>query len=218
MLEDVVENLSNGMVINGLIVYAKKISRGRFREEVNLDLHLKKEKYEDRILDIKVFYGRPPYHTPWVEFYDIKKTISLGGEIIEYFDSILEDKLLSLFSKALKEGESIFVEYYDDEETRRQLGTGLPPPVSRLGYKLFELGFTWFKDWYFAEGFWEGGIKLQGEKPNEESIARQLKATYENIKTFLKKEQSAEEHEWYVIRAIVRAKNILSKLNEIFKQ
>jgi hypothetical protein len=26
-------------------------------------------------------------------------------------------------------------------------------------------GCRWFKDWYFAEGWKEGGIKLQGEKP-----------------------------------------------------
>jgi hypothetical protein len=218
MLEDVVENLSKGIIINGFKVYNKKVSRGRFREEVNLDVYLKKDKHEDRLVDIKVFYGRPPFHTPWVELYDIKKNINLEGEIIEYFDSFLEDKLLTIFSQALKEGESIFVEYYDDEETRRQLETGLPPPISRLGYKLFELGFTWFKDWYFAEGFWEGGIKLQGEKPNEESITRQLKVIYDNVKTFLEKEQSQGEHEWYVIRAVVRAKNILTKLNEIFKK
>ncbi|MHA1209321.1 MAG: DUF1122 family protein [Candidatus Freyarchaeota archaeon] len=43
-----------------------------------------------------------------------------------------------------------------------------------LGYKLFQLGFTWFKDWYFAEGFWEGGVKLQGEKTNEQNRNRQL--------------------------------------------
>ncbi|MGQ9723623.1 MAG: DUF1122 family protein [Candidatus Jordarchaeum sp.] len=217
MLKEVVEALANGIVINGFIVYSKKISKGRFREEVNLDVYLKRDEHEDRLIDIKVFYGRPPYHTAWVEFYDIKKNVNLGREIVEYFNSFLEDKLLLLFSQALNEGESIFVEYYDDEETRRQLGAGLPPPVSRLGYKLFGLGFTWFKDWYFAEGFWEGGIKLQGEKPNEESVVRQLKAIYENVKIFLEKEQIADEHEWYVIRAVVRAKNIQSKLKEFFK-
>jgi hypothetical protein len=218
VLETAVEKLTSGFVVDNFIVYAKTVSRGRFREEVNLNVYLKEDELEDRLLDIKVFYGRPPHHAPWVEFFDIKNLVSLGGKTIEYFDSVFEDKLLSIFSQATNPGASIFVEYYEDEETRRQLGAGLPPPVSRLGYKLFKLGFTWFKDWYFAEGFWEGGQKLQGEKPNDESRTRQLKEIYGEAKTFLERGQSSGEHEWYVIRAIVRAKNIISQLSEIFKQ
>ncbi|MFB0562405.1 MAG: DUF1122 family protein [Candidatus Lokiarchaeia archaeon] len=206
-----------GIIVEDFTIYAKRVSKGRFREEVNLDLYLKKDELEERVVDIKVFYGRPPYHTPWVEFYDINNPIRIGDKTIEYFDSVFEDKLLSLFSQELGETSSIFVEYFDDEETNRQLVAGLPPPVSRLGYKLFELGFTWFKDWYFAEGFWEGGIKLQGEKPNDESRPRQLKAIHKDVKAFLEKEQSPGEHEWYMIRAVVRAKNILTRLNEILK-
>jgi hypothetical protein len=165
-----------------------------------------------------VFYGRPPYHSPWVEFFNISNSLRFGDKTIEYFDSVFEDKLLSIFSQNLNEGESIFVEYYEDEETRRQLGGGLPPVVSRLGYKLFKLGFTWFKDWYFAEGFWEGGQKLQGEKPNDESRIRQLKEIYMEVKNFLDKEQSLDKHEWYTIRSVVRAKNILNQLNETIEK
>lgn len=91
----------------------------------------------------------------------------------------------------------------------------MPPPVSRLGYKLFKLGFTWFKDWYFAEGFWEGRQKLQGEKPNDESRIRQFKQIYIEVEAFLEKEQSLGEHEWYAVRAVVRAKNIINQLKEI---
>jgi hypothetical protein len=218
MLENVVEQLSRGIIVEGFVVYAKRVSQARFREEVNLELYLKTGELEDCLLDAKVFYGRPPYHTPWVEMFDIKNPLKLGDKTVDYCDSNFEDKLLSVFSQALSQGESIFVEYYEDEETRRQLGAGLPPPVSRLGYKLFKLGFTWFKDWYFAEGFWEGGQKLQGEKPNAESRIRQLKEIYMGVKTFLEKEPSLDEHEWYAIRAVVRAKNILNQLNETVEQ
>nr|MDO8079484.1 DUF1122 family protein [Candidatus Freyarchaeota archaeon] len=218
MLEKVADQISKGVVVDDYVIYAKGISKGRFREEINLGLYLKQGELEGRILDIKVFYGRPPYHSPWVEFFNISNALRLGDKTIEYFGTVFEDKLLSIFSQALNEGESIFIEYYEDEETRRQLGAGLPPPVSRLGYKLFELGFTWFKDWYFAEGFWEGGQKLQGEKPDDESRSRQLKEIYKEVKNFLEKKQSSGEYEWYVVRAIVRAKNIFSQLSESLNQ
>ncbi|WXG39659.1 MAG: DUF1122 family protein [Candidatus Freyarchaeum deiterrae] len=215
VLETAVEKLTSGVVVGNFTVYAKTVSRGRFREEVNLDVYLKEDELETRLLVIKIFYGRLPYHTPWVELSDISSLVNLGGKTIEYFDSIFEDNLLSIFSQAIKPGASIFIEYFEDEETRRQLGAGLPPPVSRLGYKLFKLGFTWFKDWYFAEGFWEGRQKLQGEKPNDESRIRQFKQIYIEVEAFLEKEQSLGEHEWYAVRAVVRAKNIINQLKEI---
>lgn len=203
-----------GLGIEGFQVYCKRVIKGRFSEEENLEIYLNKGGSENRLLDVKVFYGRPPYYTPWVEFFNIRTPIVLGSENLEFFDSPIEDGLLKIFSQALSERESIFVEYYEDEETRRQLGAGMPPPVSRLGYKLFVLGFTWFKDWYFAEGFWEGGQKLQGEKPNEESKSRQLASIYSDAKNFLQKQQNMEKHEWYQIRAVVRAKNIISILEK----
>ncbi|MEM2144861.1 MAG: DUF1122 family protein [Candidatus Jordarchaeaceae archaeon] len=215
MLRDTIDQIIKGVAVDDYTIYAKGISRGRFREEINLRLYLKQGEVESHILDVKVFYGRPPYHSPWVEFFNISNALKLDDKSVEYFDSIFEDRILSIFSQTLKAGESIFVEYYEDEETRRQLGAGLPSPVSRLGYKLFKLGFTWFKDWYFAEGFWEGGQKLQGEKPNHESVNRQLREIHREVKTFLEKEQSLKEFDWYVVRAIVRAKNILSQLSEI---
>ncbi|MEX2722812.1 MAG: DUF1122 family protein [Candidatus Freyarchaeota archaeon] len=212
MLENVVQKMVEGLSVEGFQVYCKKVSKGRFREEENLEIYVKKEASESRLLDVKVFYGRPPYHTPWVEFFNIRTPIILGGETLEFFGSPVEGELLTVFSQALGEGECIFVEYYEDGETSKQLGAGLPPPVSRLGYKLFMLGFTWFKDWYFAEGFWEGGQKLQGEKPNRESKSRQLASIYSETKSFLEEQQRQEKHEWYQVRAVARAKNIISLL------
>lgn len=45
---------------------------------------------------------------------------------------------------------------------------GLPTVTTRLGFELFKRDFTWFKDWYFPEGFREGSEKLQAEKPIDE--------------------------------------------------
>ncbi|MEM3588064.1 MAG: DUF1122 family protein [Candidatus Jordarchaeaceae archaeon] len=215
MLRDAVNQVIKGVLVDDYTIYAKGISRGRFREEINMSLYVRQGEFENYVMDIKVFYGRPPYYSPWVEFFNISNVLKFDNQITEYFDSVIEDKLLSIFSQPLKERESIFVEYYEDEETRRQLGAGLPPPISRLGYKLFKLGFTWFKDWYFAEGFWEGGQKLQGEKPNAESANRQLREIYGEVKTFIDTIQKMKENDWYVVRATVRAKNILSQFNEV---
>lgn len=102
VLETAVEKLTSGVVVGNFTVYAKTVSRGRFREEVNLDVYLKEDELETRLLVIKIFYGRLPYHTPWVELSDISSLVNLGGKTIEYFDSIFEDNLLSIFSQAIK--------------------------------------------------------------------------------------------------------------------
>ena len=104
MLENVVDQMSKGIIIDDYIIYAKGTSKGRFREGINLRVYLKQGEQEYHVLDIKVFYGRPPHHSPWVELFNISNN--------SRFDSVFEDKLLSIFSQALKKGESIFVEYY----------------------------------------------------------------------------------------------------------
>jgi len=210
-LEKAVKSMIKGVVVDGLTAYAKNVSTGRFQEDVNLDVYLSGVKGEESLLYIKVFHGRKPYYRPWVEFYGISGNIKLETGLIEYFDSILEHELLSLFSQFMGPGGNIFVEYYNDEETSRQLERGFPPPVTRLGYRLFKLGFTWFKDWYFPEGFMEGGQKLQGEKPmNEEVRNRHLKETYVEAAAFLKKWEPLGINEKYIARAVERAKRILS--------
>lgn len=146
MLEEAIKEIVKGIKINDFIIYAKKVSKGRFLEEENLDIFVKKEELESRLLHIKIFYSRKPYYKPWVEFFSINAQINLEGKIINYFDSIFEYELLSLFSNFLNKGGKIFIEYYNDEETRKQLERGFPIPVTRLGYNLFKLGFTWFKD------------------------------------------------------------------------
>jgi hypothetical protein len=47
---------------------------------------------------------------------------------------------------------------------------GVPPHLTRLGFILLENGFTWFKDWYYPEGFMGGNPKLQAEKPINDEV------------------------------------------------
>ncbi len=211
VLKKAVQNLVDGFKINNLTVYAKKFGIGRFKEETNLEVYLKSGTQEKQLLNIKIYYGLKPYYRPWVEFSNITKIIKLG-KTIEYFDSKFEDYLLELFSNYLKSGEKIYVEYTNDIETSFGLTYNFPPSITRLGYRLFNLGFTWFKDWYFPEGGYEGGQKLQGEKPlNEKSKNRHLRNIYDDVQLFLDEIEKYNKDKHYVIRAKKRGENILKK-------
>lgn len=173
-----VEKLAAGITVGELKILARKTSRGRFAEETNLEVLVKRGFYDDYLLTVKVFHGRRPFARPWAEIFNINNLLSLDGEPLAFFGSSIEDSVMKVFADSLRGGESIFVEYFEDKETLDVLKEGLPAPLTRLGFKLFCLGFTWFKDWYFPEGFLEGGQKLQAEKPlDEEARARHLRMT-----------------------------------------
>ncbi len=214
MLKIFVMNISkiiNGIIINDLHIYAKHIFKGRFSEETNLNIYIKQSTSEHFLLSAKIFHGRKPYYKPWIEIFNINDKIIINNKTLIYFDSNIEDTLLSFFSQLLNPGESIYIEYYNDLETKEQLNSSIPPVISRLGYKLFTLGFTWFKDWYFPEGFMEGDMKLQGEKPLNETFKKiQLKKIFDEIKIFL--EYTRHSNKWYIIRARERGQNILKHL------
>jgi hypothetical protein len=212
-LKNVVKDVVRGIEINGFTVYAKKFVTGRFKEETNLDVYLKSSIYEEHLLYITVYYGLQPYYRPWVEFFNINRYIKLETTI-EYFDSKIEKHLLELFSRFLGKGEKIYVEYNNDRETSYGLTYGFPPAVTRLGYKLFNLGFTWFKDWYFPEGGNEGGQKLQGEKPlGKKSKNKQLMKIHDEVLAFLNEIEKHDKDERYTMRAKNRGENLLNKMN-----
>ncbi|UCF13716.1 MAG: DUF1122 family protein [Thermoplasmatales archaeon] len=216
MLKKTVEKLAKGLRVNRSIVHAKNVKHGRLRNEVRLHVSLKKDDKEEELLDTTVYYGLKPYYRPWVEFSNINNNIMLGNKI-EYFNSKIEDYLLNLFSNSLGPGETIYVAYYSDKETAFGLNYGIPPPITRLGYKLFNLGFTWFKDWYFPEGGSEGGQKLQGEKPlNIDAKKRHLTSSKREILNFMDQVENFSGNENYsYVEAKDRAVKILNKINEV---
>ncbi len=212
-MERAVDQLVEGLSINSYKLFAERSPKARYAEEVNLKVFLRHGRKEAPLLLLKAFKGRKPFYRQWAEFYGVNSQIGLGRITIDYFGSIFEDALLRLFFKYLEPGGRIFVEYYEDAETANELESGFPPPVTRLGYKLFEIGFTWFKDWYFPEGFMEGGQKLQGEKPlNSEAKGRQLNKIQGEIKPFLEKTRRLDKQGFYVTRAIERANRILQSI------
>jgi len=198
------------------MIYARGVSKGRFRDEVNLDIYLRRRIEESHLLYIKVFYGRMPVYRPWVEFFSIDSDVKINGEIVDYFGSPFEDELIALFSKYIGPGGRIFIEYCNDRETTIALIHDVPPAVTRLGYILFNLGYTWFKDWYFPEGYSEGGKKLQGEKAlDEEARIRHLRDIYYETDYFIKKEVTYSGSELYMLKALSRAKEILNRISQV---
>jgi len=133
---------------------------------------------EGEVLFLSVFSGRE-YYKPWFEVFNVIKP--------KYFyNTQFEADLLQLFYNNLPPGGRVFIEYVRDVETRTQLDRGYPIVSTRLGFLMFKTGFTWFKDWYFAEGFMEGNPKLQGEKHlSKEQYFRDLNYWYANLTSFI---------------------------------
>lgn len=48
---------------------------------------------------------------------------------------------------------------------KQEINGECPEVITHLGFLLFNNGCTWFKEWFLPEGGFEGGQKLQGEKP-----------------------------------------------------
>jgi hypothetical protein len=164
---------------------------------------------------INTFLGFEPYYRPWVEFFGINNEMTLGKDDFNYFNSELENILLKTFSDALGAGGKIFVSYEGDKETTYGLTYGIPTTATRLGNKLYELGFTWFKDWYFPEGGSEGAQRLQGEKPLDGNAKnKHLKKIIKEIKFFNNRIKNTindtnGEHKEYLIKALKRTELII---------
>jgi hypothetical protein len=147
-----------------------RVRRGRFTEEYNLGLY----REGDMILELKVFCGRG-YYRGWIEVFNVNEKL---------FKDV-EEELYRIAYDALKPGEPIYVDYSWDPETVKLIDMGAPPEVTRIGFKLLTSGFTWFKVWYYPEGFMEGSVKIQAEKAlNEEAKIRHLESICGNLKSF----------------------------------
>jgi hypothetical protein len=164
---------------------------------------------ESILLDVTIASGRPGILN-YIEMSNIREALNISGNQISYFGSELEDTVLGYISGLLGRADLIHVPYYNDQETWHQLQSGVPPVLSRLGYKLSKLGFTWFKDFYIAEGWREGPVKLTAEKPvDEEMVARNLASIEKDVGRFLKSNRSEAltERGMTVLKMIERYRN-----------
>lgn len=94
-------------------------------------------------------------------------------------DLVVEDEsVLPDIATALGPGGSVMVAYGGDV-TERALRRKVPPAATPLGLALLTAGCRWFKDWYFPEGGREGGTKLQGTLPLDDTRRRGAEANLE---------------------------------------
>ena len=182
-----------GKKLNGFALHIDNISQGRFVEEINFELYLKAidgETSENPAVKAKYFSGRGEFYKPWLEIYYEPRVKLESSKIVDLSERGLDEKLFKHLSGFLPPSAHIMVVYLNHEETRKGLEQGVPAPATPIGYLLWKSGCTWFKDWYFAEGFWEGDVKLQGNKPLDEVNRRKdLLETRKELTEFLKKEK-----------------------------
>ena len=115
------------------------------------------------------------------------------------------ESLFQLLSELIPPGGHLSVAYLEHKITARALLSGVPPAATPIGYLLWRCGCRWFKDWYFAEGWKEGGIKLQGEKPLNETRKKENTAKIiEELTAFLNKEGYVEPEIEEVCKALAR--------------
>ena len=212
MVRNLISSLE-GKRLNDYILHVDNISSGRFAEETNFELYLKTadgEPSENPVAEGKYFSGRGEFYKPWLEIYYNNHVKFKSAKAVDLSEKDLDEQLFKHFSTLLPPGSHIMVAYLNHKETRKGLERGVPAPATPLGHLLWKAGCTWFKDWYFAEGFWEGDIKLQGNKPsNEENRREDLLETRKELTEFLKKEEGDER---LALNARGRAEDLLKDI------
>lgn len=188
MLEELTKRIEDIELNNELTLSADNIEEGRIKDQYYFELSVRKKEKKRNLMKFSVYEGKSPNYKPWIEMFGINRELSIENFHLKYFDSDIETKILDITGDILADGSRVFIEYQHDKDTKEELNKGVPEVCSRLGYELFKRDFTWFKDWYFSEGFHEGSQKLQGEKPIDKAHKNNH---YSDIKTkverFLKK-------------------------------
>ena len=188
------------------------IKPGLISDILNFELYLQnsnRELSKKPIIKCSFFKGRKNYY-PWVDFYYYPQTSFLNNPV-NINNEKLNETLFQFISNLIPDGGHMMVVYLNHIETNLGLQKGVPPPITELGYLLWNVGCTWFKDWYFSEGFREGDVKLQGEKPLNKTIQKEhLLHTYNVVYKFYNTQNSDDQ---IILNAKKRAKLLLSKLD-----
>ena len=188
----------------------ERLGRGGIRETIQLRLVVR-DGDEETVLYLLVFLGRGEFYRAWIEVFGARRELRLGKDSLVFPGSQLEVLVLDAVSGSLGPGERLFIEYLYDEETMRALELGVPAPATRLGYELFARGFRWFRDWYFPEGFMEGGPKLQAEKPLDKKHEERLLAeARRELVEFIEAWRGSSDP--IIARALGRAQQLLAVL------
>lgn len=171
------------------------VVRGRFPEERDAVVLAG----ELPVAHVKHFAGRPAAHVrPWLE-----------AVVPDRGDEAFLAEVVAALAYLLPAGSHLMVGYGDDE-TERGLKRGFPPAATPVGSALFAAGCTWFKDWYYPEGWLEGGFKLQGNKPLTERVRSERLGELEaELRQWLTRTEGSGPDDAVLARARERARAIL---------
>jgi hypothetical protein len=109
---------------------------------------------------------------PWMDI-EYREELQFPEPEEKFFTIVLsqneQDMLLfKHLSGLIPPGGHLMTSYEGDQkihlETIKSLSISIPPAATPLGYLTFMAGFQYIKDWYLAEGGFEGPRKLWGEK------------------------------------------------------
>jgi len=173
-----------------------EVRRGRFPEE--RDALVRLDGSGRPVIRLKHFAGRPSAGVPpWIE----------AGLVRD--DEAFLCELVRALADLLPPGGRLMIVYGGDE-TERGLKRGFPPPLTPIGGALFAAGCTWFKDWYYPEGWSEGEFKLQGNKPvSEEARRSNVAALRAEVEAWLAATGEADDE--LIARARTRARAVLGE-------
>jgi len=137
----------------------------------------------------------------WMEISVCQFAVFPRGVIVDLHQQGLLPDLFLRLSSFVPPGGHMMVSYEDQDplhqDTDRMLTWGVPPPVTPLGALLFRAGLRLVKNWYLAEGGYEGPRKLWGEKPPDEGWARQWnRQVVSDIAEFLHRTEGLKDPAW----------------------
>jgi hypothetical protein len=208
-----------GAELDGYTLEPKDFKQGRTDRECYFNLFLSRQGVLSTgpIVQGLFFTGRGDYIKAWIEFRYNPSAAFAGGTAVDLEESKLTARLFSLLGELIPPGGSMMAIYGAEAhaisaDTEKGLKRSFPPAATPLGYYLWKTGMRWYKDWYFPEGWMEGGMKLQATRPLNQEIRAQREAKAgEELEKFIAGLQggtlSRLEQE-----ALVRAEDVLSSL------
>jgi hypothetical protein len=181
-----------GVELDGYTLEPRDYKRGRTDREAYFNLFLSRGGMLSRapVIQGLFFAGRGDYIKAWVEFrYDPVAAFDDGGAV-DLEEEKLTARLFSILGALVPPGGSMMVIYGAEahavsSDTEKGLKRSFPPAATPLGYYLWRSGLRWFKDWYFSEGWMEGGMKLQATRPLDAGVrARREAKAGEELEAF----------------------------------
>ena len=166
--QEVLRQAVEGGELNGYSLEPRDFKQGRTGRETYFNLFLARggQRSLSPVVQGLFFVGRGDYIKAWIEFrYEPGATFP-DGSTVDLEEMGLTAKLFSLLGGLIPPGGSMMAIYGAEHhpisaDTEKGLKRSFPPAATPLGYHLWEAGMRWFKDWYFPEGWMEGGMKLQ---------------------------------------------------------